>query len=246
MWAWTSFFLIISNVFVIFAVHFSYKKELYLESLILIQSAGISTYYHIIDTNPKYYNTAIWKSLKFLDFYCALLVLIMLSIHSTKLSDKYKSIPLIIMSTFIIFLLNYTEWGLTQELMVAVICFLMIIVVFFFRKKLPRWSKKNLFVGFIFGSAGLYCFHYPSYNNGKHYWLYHSLWHILIMLSTYFIMKIHLPTKLPRIVSIRDNMNNRLHEVIHRFNISPRHNPRRYIETQSAPITPRNELLHTI
>ena len=77
------------------------------------------------------------------------------------------------------------------EIIISAACFLMVIISYIVRKRIPRMNFKNIIITLIFIGSGLFCFHFGT-DIGP-YWLMHSLWHICIMTSTYFVLHIPLP-----------------------------------------------------
>lgn len=189
---WSDFFLIFSNLSMLLAIKFSVKNRLFLEAWIFFQSMAVSMTYHGLDTTYyiKHHNH-LWRAFKFIDFYCAILVMITLSVYTAKVPDKYKGIPHIILGTFSVFWLSYGTWDISRELIIAAVCFSMVFGIFLFRRKCPRFRKKNLIKGGIFAISGIGCFHIKYYNDDLPYWLSHTLWHIFIMLAAFYIMRIH-------------------------------------------------------
>ena len=183
---WQNTLLVLSNVFILASVRLSYLRKLYMETYILFQSGVVSGIYHLfISINYEKENPDAFYAMRILDFYSATLVLIMLSVYVMRLKYEYKPIPVLILSSITIFLLHYHKWGWISETIISSICLITIVISFIVRRQIPQWHPKNLLISLIFISAGLLCFHYTS----EKYWLYHSLWHIFIMTSTYFVLK---------------------------------------------------------
>lgn len=187
---WSDFLLIFSNLSMLLAINYSIKNKLYLEAWIFFQSMTISMTYHGLDATPDI-NRRLWNAFKFIDFYCAILVMITLSVYSARIEDKNKGVPHILLGTFSLFMLSYGNWDATKELIIASVCFGMVFIIFIFRKKCPKFKKKNLIKGSIFAISGLGCFHVKYYNEQLPYWISHTLWHIFIMLSAFYFLRIH-------------------------------------------------------
>lgn len=189
---WSDFILIFSNLSMLLAINYSWKNKLFLEAWIFFQSMAVSMTYHGFDTSEnigKY--KELWNAFKFIDFYCAILVMITLSVYTAKIADKYKGIPHIILGTFSLFMLSYGDWDASKELVIAGVCFGMVFGIFLIRKTCPRFKKKNLIKGAIFAISGFGCFHLKYYNENLPYWVSHTFWHIFIMLSAFYLMRIH-------------------------------------------------------
>ena len=179
---WTDLLLIFSNLFMLLAIYASIKEQYFIEGWVLFQSMVVSMTYHALssykDSQPKLYST-----FQFIDFYCAILVMITLSIFTVKVPEKYKGIPLNILGTFSLFMIFYDDFGIRVELIIAGICFFMVFGIFIFRKKCPEFKKHNLIKGTIFAISGIGCFHITYYTDTIPYWITHTLWHIFIMIS---------------------------------------------------------------
>ena len=198
-------FLIISNIFILISVRWAYKKKFYTETYILFQSGLVSAIYHsysLFSTSQILFN-----SLKFMDFYCAVLVLVALSVYAMDLDNKsLKPTPILFFSSIIIFALNLIPFDYYFEIAISSLCLIMVIISYIVRKRLPRCKKLDCFLSLCFISAGLFCFHYG--NDVGPYWIMHSLWHVLIMSSTYFILKVPVNSYLPKVSDVITNCRN--------------------------------------
>jgi hypothetical protein len=205
---WTDFLLIFSNLFMLLAINFSIKEKLFLEGWILFQSMSVSMVYHALDSY-KYTNEKLYSAFNFIDFYCAILVMITLSVFTAKVADNYKGIPHIILGTFSLFMMSYDVWDVRVELIIASVCFFMVFVIFLFRKSCPQFKKHNLIKGVLFALIGIGCFHISYYKDKVPvpYWITHTLWHIFIMISAFYFLRIHI------INEIKEIKNNTLRRV---------------------------------
>lgn len=203
---WTSLFLILSNLCMLLAIHFAYTHKLFLECWVLFQSMVVSMIYHTLDNFKDDY-PKLFHSFQFIDFYCAILVMITLSIFTVKVPEKYKGIPLNILGTFSLFMIFYDDFGIRVELIIAGICFFMVFGIFIFRKKCPEFKKHNLIKGTIFAISGIGCFHITYYTDTIPYWITHTLWHILIMISAFYFLRVHV------VIEIKEIGNNALRRV---------------------------------
>jgi hypothetical protein len=205
---WTDFLLIFSNLFMLLAINFSIKEKLFLEGWILFQSMSVSMVYHALDSY-KYTNEKLYSAFNFIDFYCAILVMITLSVFTVKIPDNYKGIPHIILGTFSLFMMSYDVWDVRVELIIAGVCFFMVFVIFLFRKSCPQFKKHNLIKGILFALIGIGCFHISYYKDKVPvpYWITHTLWHIFIMISAFYFLRIHI------INEIKEIKNNTLRRV---------------------------------
>lgn len=187
---WTDLILIFSNLSMLLAIRFSVKNKLFLEGWIFFQSMTVSMTYHgLTDKRDTY--PLLWKAFKFIDFYCAILVMITLSVYTAKVKNEHKGIPHIILGTFSVFWLSYGDWDINKEIIIGSVCFGMTVIILTVRKKKPKFKTKNLIKGLIFATMGFGSFHIKYYNENIPYWVSHTLWHIFIMLSAFYIMKIH-------------------------------------------------------
>jgi hypothetical protein len=195
---WNNLFLIISNFFMILAIHYSLKHNFFLEAWIFFQSMISSSFYHfseIQDWNikeSKYYD--LFFALKVMDFYSAMLVIVTLCIFTAKVTDDKKALPHIFLGSCTIFTMSWGKWNIQKELFIISLCILtMLIILFYKRKNLTNIKTKNLIKGIIFIIIGIVCFHINLFytNVENKYWLFHSIWHISIMIAIFYIMKIH-------------------------------------------------------
>jgi predicted membrane channel-forming protein YqfA (hemolysin III family) len=127
------------------------------------------------------------------------MVMITLSIFTVKVPEKYKGIPLNILGTFSLFMIFYDDFGIRVELIIASICFFMVFGIFIFRKKCPEFKKHNLIKGTIFAISGIGCFHITYYTDTIPYWITHTLWHIFIMISAFYFLRVHVVTEIKEI-----------------------------------------------
>ena len=195
---WTDLLLIFSNLFMLLAINFSIKEKLFLESWILFQSMSISMIYHSLDIFKESHKN-LYLAFQFIDFYCAILVMITLSVFTAKVPDKYKGIPHIILGTFSLTMMSIGEWNFNVELIIAAVCFFMVFSIFLFRKKCPKFKKHNLIKASIFAISGVGCFHRSYYTDDFPYWITHTLWHIFIMISAFYFLRIHVINEMKEI-----------------------------------------------
>lgn len=195
---WTDFLLIFSNLSMLLAINFSLKEHLFLEAWILFQSMAVSMTYHSLDI-VKDRERKLYSAFQFVDFYCAILVMITLSVFTAKVPDKHKGIPHIMLGTFSLFMMSVGEWDFNIELVIAGVCFLMVFLIFLVRKKCPKFKKHNLIKGSIFAITGVGCFHISYYTDTLPYWITHTLWHIFIMTSAFYFLRIHVLNEMKEI-----------------------------------------------
>jgi len=186
----SDYLLIFSNLSMLLAIYYSIKNTYYLEAYIFFQSMVVSMTYHALD-NFKDDHRIIWDTFKFIDFYCAILVMITLSVYISRIQDKYKGIPHIMLGTFTIGMMANGNWDIKSELIIAGVCFGMTLGIFIFRKRCPKFKKKNFLKASIFALAGFGCFHITYLQDTLPYWIFHTLWHMFIMLSAFYFMRIH-------------------------------------------------------
>jgi len=195
---WTDLLLILSNLFMLLPIYVSIKEQYLIEGWVLFQSMVSSMTYHALDfhkeSHPKLYST-----FQFIDFYCAIMVMITLSIMTAKVPEKYKGIPLNILGTFSLFMIFYDDFIIKVELIIAGVCFFMVFGIFIFRKRCPEFKKHNLIKGTIFAVSGIGCFHINYYIDTLPYWITHTLWHIFIMISAYYFLRIHVVNEMKEI-----------------------------------------------
>jgi len=200
-------FLILSNFFILIGVRWAYKKKFFIESYILFQSGFVSAIYHSYSLFGHSRN--LFSGLKFMDFYCAVLVIVALSVYAMDLeSHNIKPIPILFLSSVLIFSLLVRDFDYIFEIAISSTCLLMIVVSYIVRRRIPRCKKMDCFLSLCFISAGLFCFHFG--NDIGPYWLMHSFWHIMIMSSTYFILKVPIDSyiKVGKVKKVISNCRN--------------------------------------
>ena len=159
---WTSIFLVLSNLCMLLAIHFAFTHKLFLECWILFQSMIVSMIYHALDNYKNDY-PKLFQSFQFIDFYCAILVMITLSAFTVKIDDKYKGIPHTILGTFSLFMISFELDDMRVELIIAGACFFMVFGILLCRKRCPEFKKHNVIKGTIFAISGIGCFHITYY-----------------------------------------------------------------------------------
>jgi len=211
---WTSLFLVLSNLCMLLAIHFAFTHKLFLECWILFQSMIVSMIYHALDNYKDDY-PKLFHSFQFVDFYCAILVMITLSAFTVKIDDKYRGIPHTILGTFSLFMISYDLEDIRVELIIAGGCFFMVFGILLCRKRCPEFKKHNVIKGAIFAISGIGCFHITYYIDTIPYWITHTLWHVFIMISAFYILRIHVMNEIMRRVTsienfIRSRMSNNM------------------------------------
>jgi predicted membrane channel-forming protein YqfA (hemolysin III family) len=174
----------------------------------------VSMIYHTLDNFKDDY-PKLFHSFQFIDFYCAILVMITLSAFTVKIDDKYKGIPHTILGTFSLFMISYELEDVRVELIIAGGCFFMVFGILLCRKRCPEFKKHNVIKGSIFAISGIGCFHITYYIDTIPYWITHTLWHVFIMISAFYILRIHVMNEIMRRVSsienfIRSRMSNNM------------------------------------
>ena len=136
------------------------------------------------------------SALKRFDFYCAILVLICLSVYAMALR-RHRAVPVVALGSIMVFCLQLRPFDTTFQIIVSSVCVLMVILSYIIRKKMPRCRPKDFTLSAAFIAAALFCFH----SEVGPYWLMHSLWHIFIYISTFFVLNIPVIDELKRVLS---------------------------------------------
>tara|TARA_B100001964_G_C14255200_1_gene612021 strand:- start:2136 stop:2900 length:765 start_codon:yes stop_codon:yes gene_type:complete len=240
---WNNLFLIISNFFMIIAIRYSLKHNFYLEAWIFFQSMISSSFYHFSEIQnwniypSKHYD--LYFALKVMDFYSAILVVVTLCIFTAKVTDDKKGLPHIFLGTCTIFTMSWGKWNLEKELFIISLCVLtMLIILFYKRKTLTRIKTNNLIKGVICIVIGVVCFHINLfYTNGEDkYWLFHSIWHISIMIATFYIMRIH---PIDEIKKIKIDAIKKVNSIENYLELMATKTKELGIKISSTPSTPR-------
>lgn len=195
---WTDVFLVASNVVALGSVRWAYKKKHMLEAYVLLQSAIASIVYHLFTATgaPPSAPYTLMSALKRFDFYCAILVLICLSVYAMAL-HKHRAVPVVALGSLMVFVLQLRPFDASFEIGVSSVCVLMVITSYIVRKKLPQCRPKEVILSLTFIAAALFCFH----SEVGPYWIMHSLWHIFIYISTFFVLNIPVMEELRRVLS---------------------------------------------
>ena len=195
---WTDVFLVASNVVALGSVRWAYKKTHMLEAYVLLQSAVASIVYHLFTATgtPPSAPYTLMSALKRFDFYCAILVLICLSVYAMAL-HKHRAVPVVALGSIMVFVLQLRPFDTPFEIGVSSVCVLMVAMSYIIRKKLPQCRPKEVILSLTFIAAALFCFH----SEVGPYWIMHSLWHIFIYISTFFVLNIPVMEELRRVLS---------------------------------------------
>jgi hypothetical protein len=195
---WTDVFLVASNVVALGSVRWAYKKTHMLEAYVLLQSAVASIVYHLFTATgaPPSAPYTLMSALKRFDFYCAILVLICLSVYAMAL-HKHRAVPVVALGSIMVFVLQLRPFDTPFEIGVSSVCVLMVAMSYIIRKKLPQCRPKEVMLSLTFIAAALFCFH----SEIGPYWIMHSLWHIFIYVSTFFVLNIPVMEELRRVLS---------------------------------------------
>ena len=199
---WTDVFLVTSNIFALASVRWAFRKRYLLEAYVLLQSAIASIVYHLITATgvPPSAPYRLMSALKRFDFYCAILVLICLSVYSMALR-KHRAVPVVALGSIMVFMLQLRPFDTPFQIGVSSVCVVMVIISYLVRKRLPQCRPKDVFLSLIFMAAALFCFH----SEIGPYWIMHSLWHIFIYISTFFVLNIPIIDELRRVLSWETN-----------------------------------------
>jgi hypothetical protein len=195
---WTHVFLVASNIFALLSVRWAFRKRYILEAYVLFQSAAASIVYHLFTATgvPPSAPYRLMSALKRFDFYCAILVLICLSVYAMALR-KHSAVLVIALGSLMVFMLQLRSFDTPFQIGLSSSCVCLVIVSYIVRKRLPRCRPKDVILSIIFMSAALFCFH----SEVGPYWVMHSLWHIFIYISTFFVLNIPIIDELRRVLS---------------------------------------------
>ena len=163
-----------------------------------MQSAVASIVYHLLTATgvPPSSPITLMSALKRFDFYCAILVLICLSVYAMALR-RHRAVPVVALGSIMVFCLQLRPFDTPFQIIVSSVCVLMVILSYIIRKKMPRCRPKDFTLSAAFIAAALFCFH----SEVGPYWLMHSLWHIFIYISTFFVLNIPVIDELKRVLS---------------------------------------------
>ena len=194
---WPDIFVVSSNIVALWSVRWAFKKSHILEAYVILQSAIASIVYHIVDIVDIPSNFWFWyRGLRHFDFYAAVLVLITLA-SFTMVLGKHRAVPVVALGSMMVMGLQVRTFDMPFQIGLSSVCVLMVIMSYMIRKKMPLCNLREMVLSLTFIAAALFCFH----SNIGPYWLMHSLWHIFIYSSTFFILKIPVIAELRRVLS---------------------------------------------
>ena len=205
---WPDLFVVASNVVAFWSVRWAYKKSHILEAYVLLQSALASIVYHIVDITGLPRASVGWsRGLKHFDFYAAVLVLITLSAF-TMVLHKHRAVPVVALGSGMVMGLQVRSFDTEFKIGVSAVCVFMVVISYIVRKRMPKCRPREVALSLAFVAAALFCFH----SSIGPYWLMHSLWHIFIYMSTFFVLNIPVLAEIRRVLSwdtITDAVRNR-------------------------------------
>jgi len=188
---WQGLILILSNFFMFFPVRFTFRKKMFLESVIFLMSAFSSIIYHSIISFSENLDEKFFLSIKFIDFYIASMTLSIVSIHLINYKKEiYHSVHFFISSIVVTFLLSYygnTDLQ-TYQLVLIGVSIGSLFLKYIISREMPKWNFKKVLFTLPVTAVAVACF-----NIQKPYWIFHSLWHVFIMISIYYALGIPIP-----------------------------------------------------
>ena len=197
MGIWPDLFIVASNVVAFWSVRWAYKKSHILEAYVLLQSAIASIVYHLVDITGLPPGGGRWfRGLKHFDFYAAVLVIITLAAF-TMVLHKHRAVPVVALGSAMVMGLQVRSFDTEFQIGLSVVCVLMVIVSYIVRKKMPKCRPREVFLSLAFIAAALFCFH----SSVGPYWLMHSLWHVFVYMSTFFVLNIPILAEIRRVLS---------------------------------------------
>lgn len=201
-------YLIMSNLTIFVSVYFCYKEKRWIPCVFLFFAGITSFIYHTLWAIPVNENFQLVRYyFTFLDFYHETLALISVCVSMVPIS-KYNQFLLFLLYYFMYIFLcmfvsffvpidgNFVLFGIDVQSKVAIIVllfsFLAIYIVSYYIYMLLTDKKilisyYPLYTSLITSAVSVICFYVAYF---VYYWIFHSLWHIGIMLTTYFVLKI--------------------------------------------------------
>ena len=110
---------------------------------------------------------------------------------------KHRAVPVVALGSLMVFCLQLRQFDAPFQIVVSSVCVLMVILSYIIRKRMPKCRPKDFTLSAAFIAAALFCFH----SEVGPYWLMHSLWHIFIYISTFFVLNIPVIDELRRVLS---------------------------------------------
>ena len=188
---WQNLVVILSNFFMFFPIKFTFRKKLYLETVVFLLSTISSIIYHSLLSFHKNLTHKSVMTIKYIDFYIASITLSIVSIHLINYKkDFLVSIHLLLSSCMISFLLYYynnTDLQIYQLVLIGT-SFGSLILKYLISREMPKWNKKKVLMTLPIVSVAIACFYIQN-----PYWIFHSLWHCFIMISIYYALGIPIP-----------------------------------------------------
>lgn len=172
--------LVITNVAVLPAVYVAARRKLYLEFFVFINLFWASSAYHLCDAFEICVLPS--KAHKWLDFMFAFLsaaVIVVYYMNFYNREYKYILFLWLVLATAI----AYVVWGFTLLALGVLILILCACALFrWYNGGMAHFYWHELFILAALVSVGLVIFVFFN-SNHDNYWLVHSVWHVVIMLS---------------------------------------------------------------
>lgn len=223
--------VILTNLTIFISVGYGIKTNKLLQSYLLTLAGIVSMIYHFLWTvnlndnlrSIRYYYT-------FLDYHQECLVGIVIATTCLNLKDKrIETILTILLSCIYIglnvlvsnfesldgdsSLVEFVSFGnkIFVISIMIIICIITIVTSYIISNKLPKWNILYLILSMISVPLALLFFWLEP---GDYYWIYHSLWHILIMITPFFIFKM---VDEPNYIDLRKILGNLFLKIKNKF-----------------------------
>ncbi len=189
-------FLLLSNLALLPAIVLSFRYRLIPETSLMLVVFVASVLYHLCQVNFVCILDLQFKTLQFMDnfFVYSLLTWIILYFIGLNLADRFSIFIWFQILVFPLVLEFMNTWWLAALIIIFLI-FVILFIILLIIRKLPRFHYGIFGVGMLLVLVG-FGFHIiggePTQPKGEitpegqHYAIYHSIWHILVMLGVYF------------------------------------------------------------
>lgn len=185
---WEGVSLIVSNIGLIPAIAVSILYGLYAEAAVFIVVCFTSTVYHICQAG--FYCVYSFKTMQTSDhfFVFGLLVWTALFFIGLRLQTRFV-IFIFVQSLLLPAVMQYLESWWIGGILLAFLLLVSLSMLSYFTKLIPKLDLLDVFITIILIGGGFFFHIYAGEPGDKRYWWAHSIWHVLGMLSVYFIIE---------------------------------------------------------
>jgi hypothetical protein len=185
---WAGVFLILSNIGIVPAISLAITYDLIPEAAIYSVVCFISTVYHICQAD--FYCVYSFRALQTSDhfFVFGLLIWTTLYFIGLDLTTKF-TVFIIIQGLLLPAVIDFLESWWIGGVLLAFLLIFSLFVLSKFTKKIHKPSLVDFMTATVLIGGGFFFHLYAGEPGANRYWWAHSIWHLLGMLSLYFIIQ---------------------------------------------------------